>query len=364
VDTMLRALRIPTEKLKDKEIESVKERVTCLKWELGYTPAIEDIKTAIVKGFSHELGVKFTEGVLSQKEEKLLVETIPKFKSVKWVDNIRRSPLQRQELKSLYKNEGGLIRTSVILDGYTERILTILITGDFFVYPKNAIFDLENLLRDVPADFNQILSIISRFFGEKQVKIPGLTPKDFTIAIWDAVKKKDLLDHGICLKDINSVYMVGGDFEQVENATVLLLPYCAKKVSCKYRFWEGCVQCGGCTIGPAFKLALDYGLQPVTIQNYEMLEETLKDLQKRGVQSFVGTCCEAFYAKHKDDFERIGLPGVLVDVKNSTCYDLGKEKEAKEGMFENQTELKLDLLKQIVDLKASRVNSSMVGGNQ
>ena len=34
VDEMLRALRIPTEKLQDKEIESVKERVTCLRWEL------------------------------------------------------------------------------------------------------------------------------------------------------------------------------------------------------------------------------------------------------------------------------------------------------------------------------------------
>ena len=35
VDTMLRALRIPVEKLKAKEIDSVKDRVTCLKWELG-----------------------------------------------------------------------------------------------------------------------------------------------------------------------------------------------------------------------------------------------------------------------------------------------------------------------------------------
>jgi lipoate---protein ligase len=38
VDEMLRALRIPTEKLQDKEIKSVKERVTCLKWELGALP--------------------------------------------------------------------------------------------------------------------------------------------------------------------------------------------------------------------------------------------------------------------------------------------------------------------------------------
>ena len=47
VDEMLRALRIPTEKLQDKEIESVKERVTCLKWELGRTPPIPEIKASL-----------------------------------------------------------------------------------------------------------------------------------------------------------------------------------------------------------------------------------------------------------------------------------------------------------------------------
>ena len=42
---------------------------------------------------------------------------------------------------------------------------------------------------------------------------------------------------------------------------------------------------------------------------------------------FVGSCCEPFYGKHRPDFERIGLPGILVDVERSTCYDLGQEKE-------------------------------------
>jgi hypothetical protein len=28
------------------------------------------------------------------------------------------------------------------------------------------------------------------------------------------------------------------------------------------------------------------------------------------------------------DFERISLPGILVDVESSTCYDLGEEKKA------------------------------------
>jgi len=34
INTMIKALRITIEKLKDKEIDQAKDRVTCLKWEL------------------------------------------------------------------------------------------------------------------------------------------------------------------------------------------------------------------------------------------------------------------------------------------------------------------------------------------
>src|SRR5512139_2640147 len=57
VDEMLRALRIPTEKLQEKEIESVRERVTCLKWEMGgRNPSPEKIKTSLAWGFSEAFG--------------------------------------------------------------------------------------------------------------------------------------------------------------------------------------------------------------------------------------------------------------------------------------------------------------------
>ena len=91
------------------------------------------------------------------------------------------------------------------------------------------------------------------------------------------------------------------------------------------------------------------GLEPVTITSFEDLMETLVDLKGRGVKAFIGSCCEAFYAKHLEDFEEAGLPGIIVDIDNETCYDLGKEDDAYLGKFESQTELKFDLLKQIVE---------------
>ena len=60
VDTMLKSLKIPIEKLKAKEIDSVKQRVTCLNWELGYTPALEDIKNAVRTGFERHQAAWFS----------------------------------------------------------------------------------------------------------------------------------------------------------------------------------------------------------------------------------------------------------------------------------------------------------------
>ena len=40
--------------------------------------------------------------------------------------------------------------------------------------------------------------------------------------------------------------------------------------------------------------------------------------------------------------------GILVGIDNSTCYDLGLEHAAYRGEFENQTNLKLDLLEKVV----------------
>ena len=47
-------------------------------------------------------------------------------------------------------------------------------------------------------------------------------------------------------------------------------------------------------------------------------------------------------------FREIGIPGVLIDIENSTCYDLDKEREGLAGEFENQTNLRLELLEKVI----------------
>ena len=63
---------------------------------------------------------------------------------------------------------------------------------------------------------------------------------------------------------------------------------------------------------------------------------------------FLGSCCQAFYEKHLEDFEEAGLPGFLIDIDSTTCYDLGREQDAYVGDFENLTELRIEVLKLIL----------------
>jgi lipoate-protein ligase A len=168
-------------------------------------------------------------------------------------------------------------------------------------------------------------------------------------AIEEAIQKMDLLPHGFDEEETHHLFPVLKPFIEVKKPKVLLLPYCAKELECFYRNIQGCDECGRCSVGDATKTARSFGMDSVTIQNFEDLESTLYRLKRSGVNGFVGSCCEPFYGKHRPDFERIGLSGILVDLERTTCYDLGQEKQALKGQFENQTHLNLPLLKKIFE---------------
>jgi lipoate-protein ligase A len=86
-----------------------------------------------------------------------------------------------------------------------------------------------------------------------------------------------------------------------------------------------------------------------TIINFEDLMSELENMKNLGEKAFIGLCCQPFFAKHLDEFERAKVPGILIDINDTTCYDLDQAKEAYNGEFRNQTSLDLDLLKSVLN---------------
>jgi len=352
INTMLQALRIPIEKLKAREIESAKERVTCLKWEINHVPETKELKKILKEGFERIFKIKLVEGRLTQLEQTLLREKIKKFRSKDWICRIKLPKEEQPILCSSYKTRGGIIKTALMFNLRYNRIQSAFIMGDFFVYPKRIILDIEAMLKDIPADMDLIREIIMEFFKRNQPQIPGVKPDDFITVISKALEKVQIAQFGIPLPLPNSIFVVNSSFADVvkKSPSYLLLPYCSKPVGCEYRYRKECVECGKCNIGEAYRLAKEHGMGVTTIISFEDLIATLKILKKQGVRAYIGCCCEPFYTKHIEDFEEVKLPGILIDINNSTCYDLGKEFDAYLGIFESETEINLSLLKKVLDV--------------
>jgi len=356
VNTMLRALRIPVEKLKAKEIDSVKDRVTCLKWELGDIPSLSGIKQAIKVGFETCLDIKLEPGGLTDEEQKRFQEKLPHFRSAQWINSVNPRFQKRDAVQATYKAPAGMVRFTLVVNLPQQRLKDIYITGDFLSFPCSALYDLETELRGAPLDRDYLHAIIHKSFDQEEILIPGLCFEDFVKPLDLCFEKLAITKYGIPLAHCNMISVTNGSFEEViqKKPSVLLLPYCAKLTNCDLRYKKGCKICKeeGCSIGPAWTMGRNKKMKVISIVSFEDLWDELMQMKKVGIGSYIGCCCQPFFAKHVDDFKKSGIPGILLDIDNSTCYDLDQAKEAYAGKFESQTKVNLSLLQAVLNTAA------------
>ncbi len=350
VDNMLRALRIPIEKLKKHEIDSLKERVTCLAWELGYTPDTAIIKRMIKESFQEFFNCQLIETGLSDMELGLLGQYVKKLNSDEWINKVRLPLLEQPTLWQARYTKAGKIKIFFIVNLRRRRLQYTIITGDFFAFPREAIFNLEALLKDLPLEKEIITGIITEYFKEKSGIIPGIELKDFLIMVNGLFEKFKLMEYDIPVRFVNHLFLVNGTFEEIiaRKPNHLLLPYCAKSTDCRYRYLNECTLCDECSTGEAYRLAQKFKLNPITITSFEDLMKNLRRLKKINAPAYIGCCCEQFYVKHQREFEASGIPAILLNISDETCYDLGKASFAYKGQFESQTHLNINLLKKVL----------------
>ena len=327
--------------------------MTCLARELRTTPDLDGMKESLKKNFEDFFGITLKPGGLTEAEKEMLLERIGYFGSEDWINKVKHPKHEKAAVHSVHRASGGTIRVAMAIDAGQGRIQSALITGDFFSFPQRAVLDLEARLKGAIADIPTIRKAIDEFFAEGLPQVPGVQSSDFETAIRKCLDKVDMSKAGMPLGLADRINTVNGNFTDIlrNKPRHLLLPYCAKSPECGWRYKTGCIECGECTVGEAYGLARKNGMEAVTIQSFEHLMETLETLRQEQATSYIGCCCEAFYAKHLEDFERSGLPGILLDIDSETCYDLGKESGAYQGKFENLTGVNLDLLKEVLDVK-------------
>ena len=191
-ETMIKILKVPDEKFRDKVFKSLKERLTTIKEELGYIPPTSEIIKKFKQNFEDIIGVKYENGSLTKEENEIMNKLYKKYTNPEWtyMFNEAKTDLLNREIKlsknsgvaqTVYKSKGGLIK--IIIEFSNGKIKDLLISGDFFIYPANSLRLLENKLKGKMFNINEIYSIIKEFYKNNNIESPGVEPKDFISAL-------------------------------------------------------------------------------------------------------------------------------------------------------------------------------------
>ncbi len=355
---MLRALRIPAEKLGRHGLESVRERVVFLEELASPMPDEAQIKQAIVRGFEEAFGVQVLPSEPTPRELELFQKALKLIKSNEWIYRIDNPERQKGTLIGFSKGRKGIVKAALQVDLGKKRVSSAQFWGDFFISPERALYDLEALLKHQPANAEKLSGIVLKFWASCKPQTMGVNAENFAEALGSAVAKIPLLEQGFSFDEANSIFMVNIDTEKWIDFefSYFLFPYCSKLVGCKYRHRYDCPVCGKCTVGDGYELAQKSGLRPFTITSFQSLVRAHRRLRREGVRGYIGSCCEEFFTKHIRTFLNSQLAVVIVKLDSTTCYDLSQARAAYRGEFESQTELNIPLIEKVLRMWKGREN--------
>lgn len=189
--TMSRVLKVPDEKFRDKIYKSMEENLTTMKRELGEIPPREDIKRVLAESFEKLTG-KLEAIELDDETIRKMRELEKIFTSDEFL--FKKTPRMPQGVKiregieilyGLYKTKGGLIRTAEEIEN-KKRIRDIVVSGDFNLFPKNGLNEVENALKNREFDEETIQKEVIKVYDKEKIESPGVEPKDFAKTIVEA----------------------------------------------------------------------------------------------------------------------------------------------------------------------------------
>ena len=347
LEQMLRALRVPLEKLKRREIQSLLQRITFLADELEPGPEMGEIKAAFREAFAQGLDLEMEPAPLTAREKERFSRELPFYRSSDWVHR-RKVEGRAQEI---LRARSGRLQVTLMADLKNRRIKEAVITGDFFTRPKRLLMDLEASLRGVPLKTGIIARVLEDFLDSTTGEFEGTGPEEIIRTVVEAAEKGSAPWPDFRVDELNLIHPLCQkmDLEGWSRPDWLLLPYCAKDMKCAIRYRDDCYECGLCDIGEMYKLAVKEGLYPVTVTSFEHLMDVLNwlSLEHPG-ETYVASCCQAFLAKHQHEMEASGVRGIIVALDSLTCYDLGKEQNAYRGDYEKQSRLETQLMTKVI----------------
>ncbi len=187
-ELMSKVLKVSSEKMRDKIVQSLNEYMTTIQRELGTMPSRDRVVNAYLQQCEAVLGRTIVPGEPTAKELALAEEFDAKFGTDEWLHQkggLHQSGVKINEdvrvLESAFKAPGGLIRVTARI--HEGRIDDITLSGDFTMLPKFAPETLELALRGAALDAAAVKPRIQDVYDCVGVQSPGVSVDDLTQAV-------------------------------------------------------------------------------------------------------------------------------------------------------------------------------------
>ena len=349
IATMLKTLRVPTEKLSPHGLAAARERLTTVNALRADRLPLADIKAALMHGIAAEFGLelRISDGTLpTEPTPGQLAAERSLAQSITWDGDKHR------KTEALIRSAGGTLRARADFTRHDACLHCVEFAAGTQTEPADFFTGLQRALGGLP--ISRIGERIADFARHHPLDAIGFSAADIEHLLLQLADKHQFARRsGLGVAGVNALMpflpAAGLDCAMLlSKASAMLVPYCAKPAWCKWRQRDGCTECGLCEVGTAYAIARDRNMQVTTITDYEHLVATLADLKARRVEAYVGMCCSNFFIKRYRAFAESGVPALLLDISGANCYELQQEEQAYAGTFAAEAKLDAELLTHIM----------------
>jgi lipoate-protein ligase A len=175
---MLAVLNTPFEKISDKAIAAIADRITTVRRECGRAIAVGDVRARVRDGYAGALGVRLEPGGFTAEEQaEIAALERERYASDAW---IHQEPAVPDGTGSAtVKTAGGLVSAHLTLAG--DVIKAVYLTGDFFC-DERVVVEIERALRWHSADPARVVGTL-RELRDAGVALPQIAPEELAQVI-------------------------------------------------------------------------------------------------------------------------------------------------------------------------------------
>lgn len=185
-EEMARVLKVPDEKFRHKVHETLKDNLTTIRRELGREQADGWSEDQLNNMMAEEFQ-KITGPMEPSEKDDVLPAKMAEMAALMTADTWLHQKGKRVSGRDVkirdgvhivhkaHKAPGGLIRADLeVMDG---RLARVVLSGDFFCFPQDAVRQLEKSLTG--RAFRDVGKLLADFYGGGGVETPGITAQDW-----------------------------------------------------------------------------------------------------------------------------------------------------------------------------------------